>query len=413
MPKMIKPLSALQVKNAKPKEKDYKLFDGGGLFLMVTTNGRKLWRMKYRQSNGKESVLSFGSYPTVTLEQARRKRDGIKQLQADGRDPGQVAREEKLAEKNRIQNTFGAVTESWVQYMEPRVKPQTLKNYMKVINKVLLPHLADTQVTDIKPRQLLAIFRETEKEGKIATVKKGCQLCAKIMSYAIALEMLEINPVLSISNLLIPHKVTHMAAQTDPKRFGEILVAIENYQGTFTIKNALNMMPYVFVRTNELINAKWADINFETCEWRYTASKTDTPHVVPLAPQVIAILKAQKKYSWDSEYVFPHIYDHKKPMNNISMNIAMRSYIGISPKEMSVHGFRAVARTLLDEELGERYEYIEHQLAHTVRDPNGRAYNRTEHLAERKRMMCRWADYLDGLREASKQEANNQPCIVD
>lgn len=260
---------------------------------------------------------------------------------------------------------------------------------------------------------LLAIFRETEKEGKIATVKKGCQLCAKIMSYAIALEMLEINPVLSISNLLIPHKVTHMAAQTDPKRFGEILVAIENYQGTFTIKNALNMMPYVFVRTNELINAKWADINFETCEWRYTASKTDTPHVVPLAPQVIAILKAQKKYSWDSEYVFPHIYDHKKPMNNISMNIAMRSYIGISPKEMSVHGFRAVARTLLDEELGERYEYIEHQLAHTVRDPNGRAYNRTEHLAERKRMMCRWADYLDGLREASKQEANNQPCIVD
>ena len=413
MPKMIKPLSALQVKNAKPQEKTYKLFDGGGLFLKVTPTGSKLWNLKYRQANGKENLLSFGSYPAVSLEQARRKRDEVKKQQAEGRDPGQVAKEEKQAELDKIQNTFGALTESWVEYMGPRVRQQTLKNYLKVINKVLLPNLANEIITEIKPRQLLAIFREFEAVGKIATAKKACQLCAKIMEFGIAMEKLEINPVPSISNLLVPHRATHMAAQTDPKRFGEILAAIENYQGTFTIRNALLMMTYVFVRTNELISAKWCDINFETCEWRFTVSKTNTAHIVPLAPQVVKILKEQWKYSWDCEYVFPNILDPKRHMNHISMNAAMRNFLKISPKEMSVHGFRAVARTLLDEELGERYEYIEHQLAHTVRDPNGRAYNRTEHLAERKRMMCRWADYLDGLREASKQEVNIKPCIVD
>ncbi|WP_165067615.1 integrase arm-type DNA-binding domain-containing protein [Desulfovibrio sp. ZJ200] len=404
MPRVIKPLTAVQVKNAKPQDKPYKLYDGGGLFLLVTPAGGKLWRLKYRQENGKEGLLSFGSYPAVSLEQARRKRDEAKQQKASGNDPGQIARAEKAESKSLARNTFAAIAGQWIDFMGSKIAPQTLKYYNSLMKNYLLPNFGDMPVKKIKPSHLIEVFRKIEEKGTLYSSKRSCQICSNVMQYAVALELIEINPVPSIRKLLKVPKYGHFSAVIDPESLGNILYKIEQYKGYGTIRNALRMMPYVFVRSSELMNARWADMNFDACEWRYTVRKTNTPHIVPLAPQVIGILNEQRNISGDCELVFPGYYDKTKRMGPGSMCHALRT-LGIPYSDMTVHGFRATARTLLDEVLGERYEYIEHQLAHAVRDPNGRAYNRTEHLAERKRMMIRWATYLDTLREKARQAA--------
>lgn len=404
MPRVIKPLTAVQVKNAKPQDKPYKLYDGGGLFLLITPAGGKLWRLKYRQESGKEGLLSFGSYPAVSLEQARRKRDEAKQQKASGNDPDQIARAEKAESRSLAKNTFGAIAGQWIDFMGSKIAPQTLKYYNSLMKNYLLPNFGDMPVKRIKPSHLIEVFRKIEEKGTLYSSKRSCQICSNVMQYAVALEIIEINPVPSIRQLLKVPKYGHFSAVTDPESLGNILYKIEQYKGYGTIRNALRMMPYVFVRSSELMNARWKDMNFDTCEWRYTVHKTNTPHIVPLAPQVIAILDEQRKISGEYELVFPGYHDKTKIMGPCSLCSALRK-LGIPYSDMTVHGFRATARTLLDEVLGERYEHIEHQLAHAVRDPNGRAYNRTEHLAERKRMMIRWAMYLDTLREKARQAA--------
>ena len=403
MPRVIKPLTALQVKNAKHQNKPYKLYDGGGLFLLVTPTGGKLWRLEYRQQNGKEGLLSFGSYPAVSLEQARRKRDDAKQQKASGNDPGQIARAEKAESKSLARNTFAAIAEQWIDFMGSKIAPQTMKYYNSLMKNYLLPNFGDMPVKKIKPSHLIEVFRKIEEKGTLYSSKRSCQICSKVMQYAVALEIIEINPVPSIRQLLKVPKYGHFSAVTDPESLGSILYKIDQYKGYGTIRNALRMMPYVFVRSSELMNAQWKDMNFDACEWRYTVHKTNTPHIVPLAPQVIAILDEQRKISGECELVFPGYHDQTKPMGPGSLCSALRK-LGIPYSDMTVHGFRATARTLLDEVLGERYEHIEHQLAHAVHDPNGRAYNRTEHLAERKLMMARWAAYLDELRNKARLE---------
>ncbi len=404
MPRVIKPLTAVQVKNAKPQDKPYKLYDGGGLFLLITPAGGKLWRLKYRQESGKEGLLSFGSYPAVSLEQARRKRDEAKQQKASGNDPGQIARAEKAESKSLAKNTFATIAEQWFDFMGSKIAPQTMNYYNSLMKNYLLPNLGDMPVKKIKPSHLIEVFRKIEEKGTLCSSKRSCQICSNVMQYAVALEIIEINPVPSIRQLLKVPKYGHFSAVTAPESLGNILYKIDQYKGYSSIRNALRMMPYVFVRSSEIMNARWADMNFETCEWRYTVHKTNTPHIVPLAPQVIGILEEQREISGEYELVFPGYRDKTKTIAPGSMCCALR-IVGIPYSDMTVHGFRATARTLLDEVLGERYEYIEHQLAHAVRDPNGRAYNRTEHLAERKRMMSRWADYLDTLRERARQTA--------
>ncbi len=225
-------------------------------------------------------------------------------------------------------------------------------------------------------------------------------MCSQVMQFAIAMGVLEIDPIPSLRILLRTHKVTHRSTILDPLELGKLLVRIDGYgggRGYFAVRYAMQIMPYVFVRTNELINARWEQINFDTCEWRYTVSKTNTPHIVPLAPQVMAILEKLKIGTGNGELLFPNMRDYTQPISEVTMVGALRR-MGYTPEEMCIHGFRATARTLLDEVLRERYDLIEHQLAHTVRDPNGRAYNRTEHIEERRRMMNRWADYLDQLK---------------
>lgn len=407
MARLVKPLTATQVQNAKPRDTAYKLFDGGGLFLQVTPAGGKHWKMKYRQANGKEGLLSFGAYPAVSLEQARKKRDEARTQKASGRDPGEVKRQEKAELQSLEKNSFRAVANAWMELAATKVAPQTMKNYKMTVNAHLIPTLGDAHIKDIKPAELLATMREIENKNITATCKKACQLCSQIMQYAIALGLVEIDPIPSIRILLKSHKTKHRAAITDPLELGKLLIKIDEYgdeRGYFVVKYALQIMPYIFVRTTELINAKWSEIYFDHCEWRYTVHKTNTPHIVPLAPQVMALLEQLHVGTGNGELLFPNMRNYRNPISEVTLIGALRR-MGYTPQEMSIHGFRATARTLLDEVLRERYDLIEHQLAHTVRDPNGRAYNRTQHLEERKRMMARWADYLDGLREQARQAA--------
>jgi len=411
MARLIKPLTATQVQNAKPKEKMYKLFDGGGLFLQVSPSGGKHWRMKYRQANGKEGLLSFGAYPAVSLEQARRKRDEARSQKAAGQDPAEVKRQEKAEQQAMGKNSFRAIAEAWRELTAAKIQPQTIRIYDGILKIYLLPILGDKHIKDIKPSDFLEIMRKIEKQGMHSTCKRACQVCSQIMRYAIALGVIEISPIPSIRPLLIPHRVVHRAAIIDPLEFGKLLVKIDKYgrsNGYAVVRYALQIMPYIFVRTTELITAKWSDINFETHEWRYTVSKTNTPHIVPLASQVLNLFKELYIITGNNDLCFPNMRNNKTHISIVTMVNALRN-MGYSSSEMSIHGFRATARTLLDEVLKERYDIIEHQLAHTVRDPNGRAYNRTQHLEERKEMMTRWANYLDSLREKARTEVNDIP----
>ena len=398
MSRLVKPLTATQIQNAKPKQTMYKLFDGGGLFLLVTPPGGKHWRMKYRQNNGKEGLLSFGSYPAVTLEQARRMRDDAKARRAAGVDPGEARRKEKEDRAKQSKDTFEAVARTWMDVHSTKVKPKTMHNVTTVLERLVFPLIGRRPIRELKAPDFLDMLRRLESHGKLSQVAKASMVCGQIMRFAVATGQAEFDPLPSLRGSLKTHKEKHLAAITDPKRVGHLLRLIHAYTGGLVVKSALKIAPYVFVRPGDLQHARWEDMDLEACEWRFITQKTGTPHIVPLAPQVMAILKELRLFTGSGEWVFPCNWGKSRPMGKMSMTSALR-IMGIPEGEMTVHGFRATARTLLDEVLGERYDFIEQQLAHTVRDPNGRAYNRTVHLAERTRMMCRWADYLDALRD--------------
>ena len=397
MARLIKPLTAVQVHNAKPKDSMYKMFDGGGLFLQVNPSGGKYWKMKYRKADGKEGLLTFGGYPEISLEQARRMRDEARAQRASGLDPGIVRQEEKAERRTRASNTFEAVSREWMEVHATKVKAQTLHIYRVLLEKSVFPLIGKRPIAEMKAPDFLALLRRLEEQKQLYSVKRISIVCGMIMRFAVAAGKAEADPTPALRGSLKAHKTKHLAAMTDPKQVGRLLRTIDAYPGSFVVSTALKIAPYVFVRPGELQHARWEDIDFDACEWRYTTSKTNTPHIVPLVPQVMKLLQELYAFTGNGEWVFPSQRQKGGPMGKTSMLAALRS-MGIRDEEMTPHGFRAMARTLLDEVLGERYELIEHQLAHMVRDPNGRAYNRTVHLAERRRMMERWAQYLDELR---------------
>ena len=397
MARLVKPLTATQVANAKAKANMYKMFDGGGLFLQVNPSGGKHWKMKYRKNDGKEGLLTFGSYPAVTLEQARKMRDEAKSQKAVGVDPGVARREEKAERMTVAKNTFEAVTREWMEVHATKVKPQTLHIYKVLLEKSVFPLIGKMPIREMRAPDFLEMLRRLESQKQLYSVKRISIVCGLIMRFVVATGRADADPMPSLRGSLKAHKTKHLASTTDPKQVGRLLRTIDAYQGSFVVSCALKIAPYVFVRPGELQHARWDDIDFEACEWRYTTSKTNTPHIVPLAPQVVKILKDLHDLTGHQEWVFPSMRQRGEPMGKTTILAALRA-MGITDEEMTPHGFRAMARTLLDEVLGERYDLIEHQLAHMVRDPNGRAYNRTVHLVERKRMMERWANYLDELR---------------
>jgi integrase len=382
-------------KKTKATEKPQKLSDGGGLFLLVNQTG-KYWRLAYR-FGGKQKTLALGVYPDVTLGRARELREEARKRLADGIDPSALKQANKAMRIERAANSFEAVAREWHTKFAPTWAATHSTKIIRRFEMYAFPWLGGRPVAEITAPELLAIARRAESAGALETAHRVLQTCGQVFRYAVATGRADRDPTGDLRGSLPSATKTHMAAVTEPRAVAELLRTLDQYQGSVPVRCALLLAPLVFVRPGELRAAKWADIDLDAAEWRFIASKTETQHIVPLATQAVAILREAQAVTGYGVYVFPSPRTGERPMSDNAILSALRR-MGIPKDEMSGHGFRAMARTLLDEVLGVRPDLIEHQLAHAVRDPNGRAYNRTAHLPERRRMMQTWADYLDKLK---------------
>lgn len=391
-------LTDTAIRKVKPAGKAQRLFDAGGLYLEVSPAGGKWWRLKYRHG-GKEKRLSLGTYPDTGLADARGKRDEARKLLASGVDPGEHRKAEKAAGEDRAANSFEVVAREWHGKQAPTWVKDHADRLMLRLENDIFPWIGKRPIASLTPKELLATVNRIADRGAVESAHRVLQNCGQVFRYAIATGRAERNPVTDLRGALPPVKQTHLAAITDPDKVGGLLRAIDDYAGSLVTKCALRLAPLVFVRPGELRNAEWAEVDLAGAEWNIPAEKMKMrePHLVPLSGQAVAILTELQALTGRSRYVFPSARSPKRPMSNNAVLSALRR-MGFDKEEMSGHGFRAMARTILDETLHFRPDYIEHQLAHAVKDPNGRAYNRTAHLAERRKMMQAWADYLDALR---------------
>jgi len=390
------PLNETKLRNLRPQARRYRVSDAHWLCIEVTPNGSKHWRWRYRYA-GKENMLSLGSYPAVSLADARRKRDEVRALLSVGVNPAAHMKAQRAAIVDRAGNSFSAIAAEWFEQNGHRLTPGTLKRDRRVVDRDLAPYIGSVPVADLKATDLLAALKRIAGRGALETAHRARSMTAKFLRYAIATGRAERNPAADLIGALPAPTKEHFASITEPAQVGELLRAIHGYSGQPVTAAALKLAPLLFVRPGELRSARWADIDLDGATWKYTATKTKTPHIVPLSAQAVAILRDLFPLTGRGEYVFPGVRSIRRPLSENTINAALRR-LGFDGDTMTGHGFRAMARTILDEQLGYRQDYIEHQLAHAVRDPNGRAYNRTAHLAERRKMMQGWADYLDGLR---------------
>lgn len=393
-------LTDLFVRQVKPEAKPRKYADGRGLYLYVSPAGGKWWRLAYR-FDGKQKQLSLGVYPDVGLKEARERRDAARALLANGVDPSENRKAAKAARAAQTENSFETVAREWYAKQRESWNESHGTRILRRLERDVFPWIGGKPIADVTAPDLLSVARRIEKRGAVETAHRALQNCGQVFRYAIATGRAERNPVPDLHGALPPVKPVHMAAITDPAKIGALLRTFDAYEGTLTVRCALQLAPLVFVRPGELRKAEWADIDLEAAEWRFTVSKTKTPHVVPLSRQAIELLREIQAATNRSRYVFPSARTRERPMSDNALLAAMRR-MGIAKDEMTGHGFRAMARTVLDEILGFRPDFIEHQLAHAVRDPLGRAYNRTAHLPERRKMMQAWADYLDKLKQGAE-----------
>lgn len=397
------PLTDPKCKNAKPKDKPYKLSisDEKGMFLLVNPNGSKYFRFKYR-FDGKQKTLALGVYPEVSLKKARDERDKARKLIADGIDPNENNKARKQAKADSAANSFEVIAREWGG---KKVNGWQEKNNRskRMLERNIFPWLGGKPLSDILPKDILDCLRRIEDRGTVETAHRTLQICGQVYRYAVATGRAERDITPNLRGSLTKANHGHFSAVTEPKQAAELLRAIDGYSGSFIVKTALQLAPLVFVRPGELRQAEWEHIDLEAKEWRYLVTKTNTDHVVPLAKQAVELLANLKPLTGNGRFVFPSARtpNGSRPMSDMALLAALRR-MGISKEEMTIHGFRALARTVLDEVLGYRPDFIEHQLAHAVRDPNGRAYNRTAHLPERRKMMQAWADYLDGLKAGAE-----------
>jgi integrase len=392
------PLTDIKARNAKPKEKTRKLYDERGLYLEISPKGGKWWRFKYRYE-GKEKRLSLGVYPDVNLKLARERRDDARKLVANGIDPSENRKAEKLTKGGG--NCFEAVAREWYAKYSTNWSANHGGRIIRRLERDIFPWIGDKPIAVVNAPELLSVIQRIEKRGALETAHRALGNCGQVFRYAVATGRAERDPSGDLRGALPPAKGEHFAAVTEPKQVAELLRAIDGYEGSLIVACALRLAPLVFVRPGELRKAKWEDIDLEGGEWRYIVTKTQTQHIVPLSRQAIEVLNELQPLTGNGPYVFPGARSKDRPMSDNAILAAMRR-MGIGKEEMSGHGFRAMARTMLDEVLGIRPDFIEHQLAHAVRDPNGRAYNRTAHLPERRKMMQDWADYLDKLKADAK-----------
>lgn len=371
--------------------------DGDGMHLLVKATG-KYWRLNYR-FGGKQKTLALGVYPAVPLSAARKKREAARALLADGTDPSAAKQEARRVAARASVDTFQAIGREWLTKTAARRGPDTQSRVESWLEKNIFPAIGAVPIADLRPRDVLDAVRIIEQRGAIDSAKRVLGYCGQIFQYAIAIEAVTADVTVGLHRALTEKEQRHYAAITSPAEAGALLRSIDNYHGHPFVTAALRIAPLVFVRPGELRTAEWTEIDLDAAEWRIPGAKMKmgAEHVVPLADQAVAVLRELHRITGAGKYVFPSIRSGSRPMSDNTVNAALRG-MGYSKDVMTGHGFRAMARTMMDEVLGERVDLIEHQLAHQVKDVNGRAYNRTAHLPARRDMMQRWADYLDSLR---------------
>ena len=405
MPKRIVPLSETQVRNAKSTTKEYKLFDGGGLFLLVTPSGGKLWNLKYRFCDN-ERRLSLGAYPETSLSDARQRRFEARKHLSDGIDPGAIKKAKKAALTHGGENSFEVIAREWHAKFAPSWSDSHAYWVLQRLVQYVFPAIGARPIAELRAPDVLGVLRIIESVA-LETAHRVKFICGQIFRYAVGTGRAENDPTSSLKGLLAPRSKKHHPSITDPKGVAGLLRAIDGFTGTFIVKCALQISPLVFLRPGEIRKAEWLEFNLEAAEWnipiermklkkRIKEERKGERHLVPLSTQAVKILKDLQTLTSQSRYVFPSARSINRPMSDMAINAAL-DRMGFKG-EITAHGFRAMARTMLDEVLEVRVDYIEHQLAHAVKDPNGRAYNRTAHLAKRRKMMQLWADYLYNLK---------------
>lgn len=399
------PLTEISIKNSVPVDRPTKLFDAGGLYLLVKPNGSRWWRLKYRVA-GKEQLLSLGVYPEVSLRAARLKRDETRKLLADGVDPGVHRKVEKIRTLLASDNTFESVAREWMTLQSKRLSHVTLGKAKWMLETFIFPSLGKTAVDAITAPDLLAALRKIEAKGAHETAHRTKARCGQVFRYAIATGRAQRDPSADLRGALAPVVSVPRAAITDPKRIGELLRAIDGYTGAGPTLAALRLAPLVFVRPGELRKAEWSEIDLQAAEWRIPAArmKMREEHIVPLSTQAVAVLREIQSLTGDGRFVFPSIRAKSRAMSDNTINAALRR-LGYSTEDMTGHGFRALASTRLNE-IGWPPDVIERQLAHAERDKVRAVYNRAQYLPERRKMMQGWADYLDGLRRGQATPGN-------
>jgi integrase len=402
-------LTESTIRAAKSKEKPYKLFDEKGLFLLVTPPGGRLWRFKFRYG-GVEKLLAIGPYPDVPLKRARERRDEARRLLADRIDPSAKRQAERAAQAD----TFKAIALEWLA--KQKLADSTREKAEWMFETLLFPYIGAKQITSITAPDVLAALRRVEAQGKHETAHRAKQRTGQVFRYAIATGRAEHDVTADLKGALAPVETQHFAAITEPQRVGELLRAIDSYVGQPSVATALKLAPLVFLRPGELRAAEWSEFDLEGAEWRIPGQrmKMGEQHVVPLSQQAIAILRDIQPLTGSGRFVFPSLRTATRSISDGTLNAALRR-LGFSKDDMTGHGFRTMASTLLNEQ-GWHPDLIELQLAHAERNKIRAAYNRAQRLPERRQMMQAWADYLDGLKVAGAKgswplERNARPTL--
>jgi len=393
-------LTDTAIRNAKAKKKPYKLSDEKGLYLLVNKTG-KYFRFDYRYA-GKRKTLALGVYPDVKLADAREKRNDSRRLLQNNVDPAQYRKETKAMQQEQATNSFEAVSREWFTKNKHVWTEGHSRTIIRRLELNIFPWLGMKPIASITAPEILAVLRRIENRGAIETAHRVKQICGQVFRYTIATGRAERDPSADLRGALPPTKPKRMSTITVPKQIGELLRAIDGYEGHLITRCALRLAPLVFVRPGELRQAEWQEINFEQAEWKIPAEKMKMgfPHIVPLATQAVELLKEIEPLTGRGRYVFPSLRTAERPMSNNTVLAALRR-LGYTKEEMSGHGFRAMASTVLHEQ-GWLSDIIERQLAHTERNSIKAAYNYAQHLPERRRMMQSWADYLDKLKKGGE-----------
>jgi integrase len=393
-------LSVKAIESAKPQAKPYKLADAQGLYLEVMPSGAKYWRLKYRVA-GKEKRIAFGVYPEIRPQEARDKAMEARAQVREGTDPSAKKKADKQAAILLGANTFETVARDWLEGRKSHVEPaQHVKTLARLENDVF-PWIGKRPITELTAPEVLTVLRRIDRRGARYTAHRVRSEISRVFRFAIATGRATSDPAQSLIGAIPPAVEKHMPAITDPAQVGEMLRAFDAFSGTFPVQCALKLAPMLFVRPGELRQAEWAAIDLDKGEWRFLVTKTKTDHIVPLARQAVAILRELYALTGSRRYVFPGVRTSSRPMSDAAINAALRRLGYDTKTEITGHGFRAMARTILHEELNQKPEVIEHQLAHSVPDALGTAYNRTKFLGERRIMMQAWAEYLGRIKSGA------------